>query len=156
MKSHEAYQFMIPRGDAAAHARALNVSESLIRMYRRPSKDGLYDTGKRSDLDRLAITMRTALGLGVPEKDALAGLHCLAQEFNHVCVRIPEPGANLEDQTRDVLKAMEEVGQYAAEYSKCLADGKLTDKERERVIREAHEAVAAIMASLQHCKPEVE
>ena len=155
MKSHEAYSLMIPRGRAGAakvHALALGCSESLVNQWRRPSEDGLYDTGKRNAIDRLEVTMRTALGMQIPEHEALAGLHCLARMFNHVCVRIPLPDANLDDQTKDLLKAMKEVGEFAAATSSSLEDGTVSDAERKRVLKEGYEAMAAIMASLQHYK----
>lgn len=153
MKSHEAYGKMIPRGHAEIHAKALGVSVSLVRQHRRPSGDEGLDTGTRNDIDRLEDTMRTALGQMLPERDALAALHCLAGMFNHVAVRVPSPAADLSDQTTDVLKAMKEIGEWSAATSKALEDGKLSDREREGILAEGYEAMAAIMASLQHCKP---
>lgn len=153
MKSSEAYLKMIPRGHVAIHARALGISTSLVEKHRRAYVDELYDSGARNEIDRLELTMRTALGQQLPERDALAGLHCLAEKFNHVCVRIPLPDANLNDQTQDVLAAMKEIGEWSAKTSESLEDGVLSEKECEAIIKEGHEAIAAIMASLQHCKP---
>lgn len=156
MNSHEAYGVMIPRGPAGhakVHALALDCSVNLVEKYRRPHEDVLLDSGARNDIDRLEITMRTALGQMLTERDALAGLHCLAGKFNHVCVRIPLPGATVADQTQDVLKAMEEIGQWSSATSKALEDGVLSERESMRILEEGYEAMAAIMASLQHCKP---
>ena len=159
MKPYEAYGLMIPRGrtgSAKAHALALGCSESLVNQWRRPHEHEDFDTGKRSPIERVIITMRTALGLQVPERDALAGLHCLAQAFNHVCVPIPMPDADVADQIKDLLKASKEIGDWMAETSKALDDGVLKESERARICKEGYEAIAGIMASLMHSKPEGE
>lgn len=153
MKSHEAMEKMIPRGHVDVHARALGRSTSLVKQWRRPSGDELEDTGKLNPIDRMELIMRTSLGQMLPESDALAALHCLAGKFNHVCVRVPNPDATLTDQTQDVLKATKEIGEWSAAISKALEDGKLSDREKDSIQREGYEAMAAIMASLLHCKP---
>lgn len=158
MKSHEAMELMIPLrgGHVDAHAKALQRSTSLVKQWRRPSSDDLLDTGKVNPIDRMITIMRTASERGLPENEALAGLHCQAQEFNGVFVRLPSPYANLEDQTKDVLAAMKEIGEWSAKTSESLEDGKLSDREREAILKEGYEAIAGIMASLQHCKKEGE
>lgn len=152
MKSHDAMRLMIPRGFAQKFAAVLRRSVSLVKGWCRPYSDDLLDTGKLNPIDRLRLIMLTSVAEGVPEKDALAGLHCLAQMFDHVCVRVPVPDANLDDQTMDVLKAMKEIGEWSAETTRALEDGKLKDSERARICKEGYEAIAAIMASLMHSK----
>jgi hypothetical protein len=145
-------RLMIPRGMAKKFADVMNRSVSLVKGWCRPSSDDLLDTGKQNPIDRLRLIMLTSIAEGVPKQDALAGLHCMAQMFNHVCVPVPVPAANTDDQVKDLLKAMKEIGEWSAETSKALEDGRLKDSERARICKEGYEAIAAIMASLQHSR----
>lgn len=156
MKSHEAMEKMIPLrgGHVDVHALALQRSTSLVNQWRRPSGDELNDTGKLNPIDRLEKIMRTSLGQMLPERDALAGLHCLAEKFNHVCVRLPMPSDTLNDMTQELAQTVKEMGDFMAAYGQALADGNLEDAEQKKCYEEGMEAAAALMSCLQHCKPQ--
>lgn len=70
-------------------------------------------------------------------------LHALAGRLGYVLM--PAPGAEFGDTSMEALAAtVAEFGQFVAEASRGLADGKVSDNERMRIEREGADALAAI------------
>ncbi|WP_027185626.1 phage regulatory CII family protein [Desulfovibrio inopinatus] len=76
-------------------------------------------------------------------------LHFLAHERGGVFVKLPTYSEDESPIQQQCLVAVKEFGELIATCAEALADMKLEKDERDRITREGHEAVTAIMGLLK-------
>jgi len=145
--SHEAIAEAVGR-KAAAVAKALHLSMSLIYKWAQPSQDW-SDSGAFNPLDRLEGLIEAALKEGNGAA-SYAPIRWLNERFGFVAVKIPdEQPCNLKI-TRSVAIACREFGELMGEIEASIgedgeAGARISRKEARRVSKEGKEAVRQIM-----------
>jgi hypothetical protein len=72
-------------------------------------------------------------------------LDFIEQSLGRMSVVLPDPSANISDICRLTMTSVREFGHMMSEIESGIADGKITERERERILKEGHEAIQAIM-----------
>jgi len=76
-------------------------------------------------------------------------LHFLARQRGGVFIKLPQAGPGADPVQIEAMKAVKEFGELMAELGADLADNDLAREECDRIEREGHEAVTAIMGLLK-------
>lgn len=146
MKSYEALERCIGRNTVAV-AKALHRSVALVHKWKEPTTD-FSDSGALNPLDRIETTIRTAMAEGQGRAAALAPVEYLAQRFGLCVVTLPESAA-LPSLLRCSHRSIKEFGEFIAELSGSLEDGRISPTERRRIEKEGLEALQQIAVILQ-------
>ncbi len=150
MESYEAISRAIGK-EAVAHARRLRLSTRLIYKWMEPSAD-FTSSGAYNPLDRVEEIIAGALRLGKPQEDAFALIYFLAYRFGGVYLPCPPSNCDLGALSKQLVKCIQEFSECAAETAKALDDDFLSPVERKRIIKEGHDAVAAITQLIRMAK----
>jgi transcriptional regulator with XRE-family HTH domain len=73
-------------------------------------------------------------------------LDALEARVGRIAIQVPEDGRSHFDLVISTAKVCREFGEFLSVYSKALADGEVTPRERAEIDREAYEAMQAIAA----------
>lgn len=152
MHSYEALQEAI-QGKTVEHAKALGVSGSLVCKWQEPHTD-FTDSGAYNPLDRIATVVETALRLEVSREGALSPVYYLNHRFNLICFPLPNLGAGTAVND-ELIQAIKEFSDLAQVTSESLMDGRISNLDRKKIVREGREAMRAIGILLQIVKESV-
>lgn len=144
MKSHEAIRRMVG-GYHEEIAKAIHRSANLVYRWTLPALD-YTDSGAFNDLDRVENGMRRALELGVPQVDALAPVHYLANRFDGYFLPPVPHTCRTKDVAKQLTRTMKEASEAFAEAARALDDDDLSKAERKRILKEAYEAMHELAA----------
>jgi hypothetical protein len=139
MRSHEAIQSAIA-GQTVEHAKSLHLATVTVNKWQEPTGD-FTDSGAFNPLDRIETMTKTALDLKSPSPYSM--IHYLNEAFGFLCLKMPEGEAT--ELTKDLMKSVEEFGQWMQEVSKDLIDGKIDAAEAKRIRIKGMKAVRAIL-----------
>lgn len=149
MRSHDSLQEAIA-GKTVDHAKALGLSSSLVNKWQEPATD-FSDSGALNPLDRVETIIHTAVRLK-RSTQPYAPLHYLAAACNHVAIPVPCSNTNLKELTAELLDAVSEFGNLAAECSTAMSDGDLSRKEALSIEKQAFKACREIMEFVARAK----
>lgn len=74
-------------------------------------------------------------------------LHYLAKRRGGVFIKLSKAGASMGE--RQLIRTVKEFGEFASVTGEALEDGRLTQEERRRILKEGYESVEAHMALLK-------
>ena len=86
--------------------------------------------------------------------DDYSVLDFIEQSLGRVAIRLPKISSDLSDLCRLTMQSVKEFGQLMSEIESGIADGKITNNERSRILKEGHEAIQAIMALIKSVESE--
>lgn len=75
-----------------------------------------------------------------------APLVFLARERGGAFIPVPKPAENAGELVGQLTDSIKEFSEFAAETAQSIADGRLPKEQLDRIIKEGHEAMEAIMA----------
>ena len=153
MESYQALKAAI-KDKAASFAKRLGKSPSLIYKWTEPSGD-YTDSGALNPVDNLERLIETAIVLEHPREDALAPLDYLEHRFGRVAFDIPKKDFCSIEHSQDLLRAVKEFGELAAEGSKAIENGNLSPQVFARIEKEGYEAMKEIFAFVYCSKQRV-
>jgi hypothetical protein len=130
-------------------ARGIRLSSNLVYRWQEP-RGGTF-SGKRNPLDVIHKIINTAIQAGRPRADALAPVHFLAREFDHVLIEVPGGGSQGE-QTGSVLRAAQAMGDWLTVHCRALEGGSIEPQELERIRNKGYEAVCQMMTCLRQAE----
>lgn len=81
--------------------------------------------------------------------ESSAPLEFLARERGGVFLNLPAPAEGSGDLVASLANSVKEFGEFAAETATSIADGDLPRDQLDRIQKEGHEAVEAIMAMMK-------
>ncbi len=90
----------------------------------------------------LVLSLMIAAGSDAP-------MHFLAREMGGVFIRLPGGAGAEHPLTEQVLRSVKEFGDLMSQCAEALADGRITGEERDRITREGHEVLTAVVTLLQ-------
>lgn len=144
METYQALKAAIK--DKAAHfAKRLIKSPSLVYKWTEPAEDP-EDSGALNPLDRMELLIEIAILLNHPRGDCLAPLDYLEHRFDRIAFDIPKKDHCSLDSSQDLLRAVKEFGELAAEGSKAIANNSLTSQAMAAIEKEGFEAMKEIYA----------
>jgi hypothetical protein len=153
MKSWDAMKAMVGK-NVDEMAQVFRKSTSLIYKWTQPNGD-YGDSGALNPIDKLAMGITAAMGLGVSKADATAPIQCLANIFDMVVIEIPKALSTPKEVTEELSKVIAEFSDLTAETAKALDDGRISGKEYERIHNEVYHLCRAAMAFNQKVKESV-
>jgi len=130
-----------------------------IHRNRKPLKAIAEEIGMaESYLTRSALPdleeSETGTGCRFPLKKLIPLIHAtgdycvlefIEQALGRMSVALPNPSADISDVCRLTMTSVSEFGHMISEVSDGMTDGKIVERERERISKEGREAVQAIM-----------
>jgi hypothetical protein len=72
-------------------------------------------------------------------------LDFIEASLGRVAIPLPAPNKSLPDICRLTMQTIKEFGELMGEVDQSMADGRVSVKEKERIVREGHEAIQAII-----------
>lgn len=121
-----------------AIAEEIGMAESYLTRAALPDQDESdTGTGCRFPLKRLIPLIRATGDFQV--------LDFIERSLGRVAVPLPDPAKSYRDIYCMSLKSVKEFGELMGVLEQSLEDGSLTKNETERIVREGHEAIQAIV-----------
>lgn len=105
----------------------------------------VYKWAENPDGSGSPIPFNKAVQLSVYTGD-LRLVEILAEELGGVFVSVNPKKLSIKDRTKSLLRLIKVFGDVAAASAEALADGKITDKEKKRIHKEAHELVQSAIS----------
>lgn len=132
-------------GRTATLAERLHLSQRLVESWGNPNDP------QRGPLQILEIVMRTALDDAAPDEDALAPLRYLASRFGRIVVKPQEitPAGVLVAADQVCARVLREAGGAVDRLIAALADGRVSESERETNRKELGELHGAVVAAIE-------
>jgi hypothetical protein len=130
----------IHRNDKPAKAIAEEIGMSysyLARAVLADQEESETGTGCRFPLSKLIPIIRAT-------KD-FSTLDYIEASLGRVAIPLPAANKSLPDICRLTMQTIKEFGELMAEIDQSMADGRVSAKEKERIVREGHDALQGIM-----------
>jgi hypothetical protein len=124
MESYQAIEMCVGRR-SEEHAKALDVSPSIVRKWKEDPIDG---SGTRNPLDTIRIMIKTSIALGRDPVDAMAPIRYLEEEFAEVAET-----NSYHEAYSDLLR---EFAHLMQEHTAAIRDGRISTDESRRIHRE--------------------
>lgn len=147
MKSHEAIKRAIGT-NADEFAKRFRKSWQLIYKWAQPSAD-YSDSGALNPVDRVELLCETSLALGTNPEDALAPLDYLNHRFGRVAFSMPKDIGTPEQESKELLRLMQESGDVVREYNEAVADQRISRQDLAKIEREVWESAKQAMVFLE-------
>lgn len=80
----------------------------------------------------------------IPDGNFLAA-QFFARKGNGIVIHLIETGSSDMELLDCFIRAVNELGEFGAEFQRDFADGRITGREFERIVKESDEAIAAIL-----------
>lgn len=125
-----------------AIAEEIGMSENYLTRAALPDADD-SDTGTGC-----RFPLKKIIPLISATKD-FSTLDFIENALGRVAIELPKASSNIDDICRIALRSVREFGQLMAEMDIALADKKITLAEKNRINKEGHEAMQAVMALIR-------
>lgn len=153
MHSHDALK-RTAKGYFREIAKRLGLSKETIYKWTEPTED-FSASGAYNPLDRIEAMIDEAQRLGVPQVDALAPIHYLAQRFGGFFLPPVPRTCQQKDISHQLCKTMKEVSESFAVAAAALEDDHLTPNERKEMLSSAYEGLHELTALIAMIESDV-
>ncbi len=153
MKSYEALQKAIS-GKTVEHAKRLGRSTSMLSKWQEPHTD-YTDPGAYNPLDRIEAIIEGAKSFGVPDDDAYAPIHYLAERFGLITIKAPKYAGELQELSRHLNESIKEFGHMISAATEAMLDGRISRPEYKQIEAEGRDLIRHAMAFLTVAKEAV-